>query len=190
VQWCSLCHADLRPEEEREAARLAADSARQAAEGRLSGTGPAADGSDGPDGSDRVADLLVGVGSGGGAGVDVEGAPVAAPRRGGRHARPSPVPVDPAGPAPQPAPGRAAAVPATDPTGATDTTEADRALRAAGVDVAGMLELLAADQDRSWDALTGRMSNKGQRTLYVCGAVVLLTAAGLLALFVLGTIFG
>jgi hypothetical protein len=167
VSWCSLCHADLRSDEEKEAARLEAE--------KLAGAGISVPGA-------LVVDS------------PAEQVRAGAPTR-GRHARPSTSPTATLEhPAPRTAPAAAAEsgeLTATAPVPEAETEQKLAELQQAGIDVDGMLEMLASST--SADPLHGlvdRISSKGSRAIAVIIASTALTAIGLGLMFVLGWIFG
>ena len=151
--WCSLCHEDLRTEEERAAARAQAQPWE------------AVD----PQGAEAVP-----VPSG--AATPPDAATPARPG-GGRHRRPAPA--DPTAAATRTVPVEAAAGPGP---------AVDAALAEAGIDVAGMLELLAANEGRPLSPLQDRLSDKGTRVLAVVTAVTVLTVVGIAVMTVLGSL--
>ena len=59
-------------------------------------------------------------------------------------------------------------------------------LAKAGIDIRGMLEVLAANEPPPLGPLSDRLATKGQRAIAVLVAAVALTAAALLVMFVLG----
>lgn len=167
AEWCSLCHADLRTEEQRAAARPAPEWVEPAVDPDPSPSPAAA-------APDRTAEL----------------AAVAAPR--GRHARPAgstdgAQPADPADGA-QPVPGPVPARPAVG-LGSTSamSADADAALAKAGVDVQSMLSLLAAGEPDALSPITGRLSSKGSRAVAAAVATVALIAVAILTMFVIGS---
>lgn len=173
ISWCTLCHADLRSDEEKEAARLEAD--------RLAGVAlPSAlvlD--DATDARDKV------------------GAMTAPPR--GRHARPGTV-TDPVAAvvasrlAAKPSTAKPAALePTAEPGPATsdETIEKLAELKDAGIDVDEMLHMLATSSSGGFvDRMIDRLSTKGSRAIAVVVGIAFLTSLGLLLMFTLGSIFG
>ncbi len=167
AEWCSLCHADLRTEEQKAAARPAPEWVEPVVD-----PGPSPEVA-APDWTDELA-------------------AAAAPR--GRHARPagaaqSSEPADTAarpvaGPVPaRPAVGHGAG---TSPVSAV-SADADAALAKAGVDVQSMLSLLAAGEPDALSPITGRLSSKGSRAAAAAVATVALIAVAILAMFVIGS---
>ena len=186
MAWCTLCHADLRSPEEKEAARL--ESALVLAAGGAARAGAV------PVPADTGQDLSAAPASG-------------SPSPRGRHARPSSTVTLPAvlalaptaaartadasGPATDPATVAAASAAAS--AAAAAESEAKLAeLREAGIDVDGMLQMLAAD--KAHDPLTGfvndRLGSKGSRAIVILVASAVLTSLGILVMFVLGSVFG
>jgi len=178
MAWCTLCHADLRSPEEKEAARL--ESALVLAAGGAARAGavpvPADTGQDLPD-------------------TPASGSP--SPR--GRHARPPSTVTLPAALtlAPTAAARTAAATVAAASSAAAAAAAAESEaklaeLREAGIDVDGMLQMLAAD--KAHDPLTGfvndRLGSKGSRAIVILVASAVLTSLGILVMFVLGSVFG
>lgn len=185
MAWCTLCHADVRSEEEKEAARLEAE--------QISGAGIM-----------LPAELVL---------SPAESLVAAAPPR-GKHARPSTLSSLPALPAPAapPALGRLAAlagngVPArvagagsvdvdeldapAGPSTSVETEQKLAELREAGIDVDGMLAMLSSSA--SADPLHGlvdRLSSKGSRAIAVIVASTALTAVIFGLMFLLGSVFG
>jgi hypothetical protein len=177
ASWCSLCHADLRSEEEKAAARPPEPWVDETVEAPEWVHAPTSDVVDGPDATSTVSttDATDGTDA-------TDEAALAAERR-GRHARPS----DGTALAITPDVTMAGAV-ATMPGAPAPSgpTAADVALIKAGVDVDAMMSLLAADQSKPLPALSGRLANKGNRALAAVVAVVTLTALGVLAMTLLG----
>ena len=178
--WCSLCHEDLRSEEDKAAALRVEEWATVPAapdqgtdwDAELSAL--AADPDEGP------AVLRGDPGVRGDPGSHEPSAEVPVPVR-GRHAKPAqsaPVPLDHSATPTADAPGTAGA--------GTDLSEVDLVLAKAGIDVRGMLELLAANEPPPLGPLSGRLVTKSQRTIAILVAALALTAAGLLVMFVLG----
>jgi hypothetical protein len=179
MSWCTLCHADLRSEEEKQAAMpeqaLLLVPAAAAAEEQ--GVPQAAQATDHPVVSrGRHARAAAPVADG-----SVPAALATAPSRPGAT-------LDPAG---------VAALPdlSSDQVAAALNAETEAKLaelREAGIDVDGMLQVLAADKDR--DPLTGfvqqRLGSKGSRAIAILVASATLTALGILVMFALGSIFG
>ncbi len=165
AEWCSLCHADLRTEEQKAAARPAPEWAE-----------PALDPEPAPEvaAPDPTAEL----------------AAAATPR--GRHARPpgtaqTSEPADGAG---SPVAGPVLTHPAVGlGAGSTSamTADADAALAKAGVDVQSMLSLLAAGEPDALSPITGRLSSKGSRAVAAAVATVALIAVAILTMFVIGS---
>lgn len=168
-QWCSLCHADLRSDEEKEAARLEAEQLASA-------------------GITLPTDALVD------ASTNTVGA-AAAPR--GRHARPSvEVGVAAHRPTLTAAPATSADLPGLTASVSTIATAAETEeklaeLKEAGVDVDGMLQMLASSSvGGPLDGLIDRVSSKGSRAIVVIVASTVLTALGIGLMFLLGSFFG
>jgi hypothetical protein len=166
MSWCTLCHADLRSEEEKEAARLEPSLLLV------------------PGGADDLALTQSALTQ---SALAQSALAQSVPTR-GRHARPSPTPAAELPLALVAAPGTAA-----DPDGPAAESEAKLAeLREAGIDVEGMLQMLAADKGS--DPLTGfvkeRLGSKGSRAIAILLASAALTSLGILLMFVLGSIFG
>jgi hypothetical protein len=173
ISWCTLCHADLRSDEEKEAARLEADK------------------NSGVASSSAAAALVLDEA------LDPVGA-MAAPAR-GRHARPGAV----AEPVALAVAGRLAAAPAaakpaaveptteTSPATSGETIEKLAELKDAGIDVDEMLHMLATSSSGGFvDGLIARLSTKGSRAVAVVVGMACLTSLGLLLMFTLGSIFG
>ncbi len=184
--WCSLCHADLRSEEERAAARPPVPSWAE----ELVPETPVWASTAAPPVAPEVAPAT---------------APTAEPARDvadgsahrGRHARPaaetgavSTLPSTLASTLPstvqstvepsEQSPVEPARVPVA------IGSDADSALAKAGVDVEAMMSLLAADQSKPLTPLSSRLSSKGNRAIAVLVAVAVLTAGGILLMSVLG----
>lgn len=170
--WCSLCHADLRTQEERAAARppepWVADVVEEVpawASGSAAAAGAAP--------ADLAADLAL------------------AERR-GRHARQAPAASAVTDPAagrtadPQPAAVQATAELATVGSPVLGLPDPDAVLAHAGVDVEAMMSLLAAAQTKPLAPISGRLASKGSRAIAAVVAVVALTALGILVMSVLG----
>lgn len=190
MSWCTLCHADLRSEEEKEAARLESSLLLVPS----GATVTAGDDGIADDFATPTARSLAG---------SVPGAGNALPSR-GRHARPSATPAMELPPALIGTPGTPET--ATAPEGASAQLSAEAVaaaaaaeseaklaeLRQAGIDVDGMLQMLAADKGS--DPLTGfvteRLGSKGSRAVAILIASVALTSIGILVMFVLGSVFG
>jgi hypothetical protein len=181
MAWCTLCHADLRSPEEKEAARLESSLVLVSGTGGIGSSGPAAD-----EQLPAAAD-------------PADAAPVSSR---GRHARPSSTTQLPAVLAVAP-PAAAAALthPAASSLDALQAATAAAAaeseaklaeLRQAGIDVDGMFQMLAAD--KSADPLTGfvqqRLGSKGSRAVAILVASAALTSLGILVMYVLGSVFG
>jgi hypothetical protein len=173
MAWCTLCHADLRSEEEREAARAEADLV-------LAHSGASADEED----SALVTDTAP------------QAAPVASR---GRHARPGPAVVAPPAALPAATAGRTdveldpdAAAAATAAATAAETDAKLAELQAAGIDVESMIAMLAIDRrsDPVSTFVEQRLSTKGSRAIAIIVASVTLTSLGILSMYVLGTFFG
>ena len=178
--WCSLCHADVRSDEEKEAARAETALLESAVDPTV----------------------LVALATG----VEATATAAEAPR--GRHARPSTLPLTALplaadGPsragatALATAPGRRAdtvADPTADdggPATSTETEDKIAELKQAGVDVDGMLQMLASTSGTDpLNGLVERLSSKGSRAVAVLVAAAALTVIGIALMFVLGTVFG
>jgi len=180
MAWCTLCHADLRSPEDKEAARLESALVLAAGSGARDGAPPGL--------ADPGFDLL-----------DVAGTSVAPSR--GRHARPSTAADLPAVLALAPAAPTAAttdlSAPAADAAAATAAAAAESEaklaeLREAGIDVDGMLAMLAADKahDPLTEFVNDRLGSKGSRAIVILVASAALTSVGILVMFVLGSVFG
>jgi hypothetical protein len=174
MAWCTLCHADLRSDEEKAAA--AAEASLVLAH---SGGAESAEQADAADGTDAP---------------QVTQAPVASR---GRHARPAPeAEAMPAVLAKLPAKLPADRIELDADAAAVATaaeTDAKLAeLQAAGIDVDSMLAMLAIDKPR--DPVTTfveqRLSTKGSRAIAIIVASTTLTALCILVMFALGTFFG
>jgi hypothetical protein len=176
MAWCTLCHADVRSDEEKEAARLEAE--------QISGAGIM-----------LPAELVL---------SPAESLVAAAPPR-GKHARPSTLSSLAALPAPAALPAdavlaRAAGAGSVDvaeldaPAGPSTSAETEQKLaelRQAGIDVDGMLAMLSSSA--SADPLHGlvdRLSSKGSRAIAVIVASTALTAVIFGLMFLLGSLFG
>ena len=192
MSWCSLCHADVRSEEEKEAAR--AEAALLVGSGVTLSDGTVSDGtlsdgtlSDGTLSDGTLSDVAVHDVTSELAIVDHE-SPV--PTR-GRHARPSavshePVPIRPVEPV---ATGESAGV--AGPATSAETQHKLEELKAAGIDVDEMLHMLASDDDSGpLKGLVDRISSKGSRAIAVMIGATVLTVIGFGLMFVLGSIFG
>jgi hypothetical protein len=182
MSWCSLCHADVRSEEEKEAARAEA--------ALLVGSGVTVSDvtlSDVTLSDVTLSDVAVHDVTSELAIVDHESP---APTR-GRHARPSavshePVPIRPVEPV---ATGESAGV--AGPATSAETQHKLEELKAAGIDVDEMLHMLASDDDSGpLKGLVDRISSKGSRAIAVMIGATVLTVIGFGLMFVLGSIFG
>ena len=173
--WCSLCHADVRSDEEKAAALAETALLEAAVESPLHEPVPA--------------------------GVEAAGAGAQAPR--GRHARPSTLPLSAhsatssaaaaGSTALATAPGSSSAPVAESdgPASSTETEDKIAELKQAGVDVDGMLQLLASTSGTDpLNGLVERLSSKGSRAVAVLVAAAALTAIGIGLMFLLGTFFG
>ena len=172
--WCSLCHADLRSEEEKAAARPPEPWSDETVEAPAWAHVPSSALADDPS-TASTADAAA-------------AAALAADRR-GRHARPSEQAPEPSGHDVRTAPDVTSALGVTtthDVARSAVVTSADAALIKAGVDVDAMMSLLAADQAKPLPALSGRLANKGNRAIAAVLAVVTLTAVGVVVMTVLG----
>ncbi len=176
MAWCTLCHADVRSDEEKEAARLEAEQISAA-------------------GIMLPAELVL---------SPAESLVAATPPR-GKHARPSTLSSLAALPAPgalpaDAVPARAAGAVDVDvaeldaPAGPSTSAETElklAELRQAGIDVDGMLAMLSSGA--SADPLHGlvdRLSSKGSRAIAVIVASTALTAVIFGLMFLLGSFFG
>lgn len=174
--WCSLCHADVRSDEEKAAALAETALLEAAVESPVREPVPA--------------------------GIEAAGAGAEAPR--GRHARPSTLPLSAhtatnssaaaaGSTALATAPGSSSA-PVAETDGAVTSTETEdkiAELKQAGVDVDGMLQLLASTSGTDpLNGLVERLSSKGSRAVAVLVAAAALTAIGLGLMFLLGTFIG
>ena len=173
--WCSLCHADVRSDEEKAAALAETALLEAAVESPLHEPVPA--------------------------GVEAAGAGAQAPR--GRHARPSTLPLSAhsatssaaaaGSTALATAPGSSSAPVAESdgPASSTETEDKIAELKQAGVDVDGMLQLLASTSGTDpLNGLVERLSSKGSRAVAVLVAAAALTAIGIGLMFLLGTFIG
>ena len=169
--WCSLCHADVRSDEEKEAARAEAALLEAAVDSPAREPAPTT--------------------------VEAAGAGAEAPR--GRHARPSTLPLKVDSPAAAGTTALATApdsssAPAAESDGAAMSNETEdkiAELKQAGVDVDGMLQMLASTSGTDpLNGLAERLSLKGSRAVAVLVAAATLTAIGLGLMFLLGTLFG
>lgn len=173
--WCSLCHADVRSDEEKAAALAETALLEAAVESPLREPVPA--------------------------GVEAAGAGAQAPR--GRHARPSTLPLNAhsatnsaaaaGSTALATAPGSSSAPVAESdgPASSTETEDKIAELKQAGVDVDGMLQLLASTSGTDpLNGLVERLSSKGSRAVAVLVAAAALTAIGIGLMFLLGTFIG
>jgi len=184
MSWCTLCHADLRSQEEKDAARLESSL--------LLVAGGAQDTQDGAEVQELVSAHL-GATSAAAGPTATAAAPTGPPR--GRHARASaplatgvPLTSGEAGPAQAPT-----ADLSFDAIAAATAAESEAKLaelREAGIDVDGMLAMLAAD--RGHDPLAGfvseRLGSKGSRAIVILVASAALTSIGVLVMFALGSI--
>ena len=166
--WCSLCHADVRSDEDKAAALAETALLEAAVEPPVREPVPAG---------------------------------AEAPR--GRHARPSNLPLSAhsatnsataaGSTALATAPGSSSA-PVAESDGAVTSTETEdkiAELKQAGVDVDGMLQLLASTSGTDpLNGLVERLSSKGSRAVAVLVAAAALTAIGIGMMFLLGTFFG
>jgi hypothetical protein len=190
--WCSLCHEDLRSEEEKAAAVRVPEwatvpaSPEQGTDWAAELAALAADPQDGGAvAPGDPADPADWAGKAPGADPQPQGSPLQLPVR-GRHARVTELATSPAPPSvPHPGDAPTAAPRATAEAG-TDPSDADLVLAKAGIDIRGMLEVLAANEPPPLGPLSDRLATKGQRAIAVPVAVVALTAAALLVMFVLG----
>ena len=185
--WCTLCHADLRTEQEKEAARVESSLALVASGAGLPAP-PVGENASSAQSATDASTLSVAATPG------VDSSAMAGPGR-GRHARATATSGDQM-PADGPGPGElelaGVELSAEDRAAATAAeSEAKLAeLRASGIDVDGMLAMLAAD--RGNDALTGfvkdRLDSKGSRAIAILVASAALTSLGILVMFALGSI--
>jgi hypothetical protein len=187
ASWCSLCHADLRSEEEKAAARPPEPWLDE----------PAAEVPTWVQAADPAPDHVpvaatTGITSAEMTSADtasaaMTSADMAAAERRGRHARPSagpsgePQTVVPVGAASPVAAAESSPV-ATDVSGPSP----DAVLTKAGIDVEAMMSLLAADQTKPLPSLSGRLASKGNRAIAAVVAVVALTAVGIVVMTLLG----
>jgi len=173
ASWCSLCHADLRSDEEKAAARSSVPAWGEEA---------------GPDPASWAPTELLTARTAAATPTEAEVETEVEERR-GRHARhAAPVGTAPAGTAPvATAPVGAEpggiGLPAAGSVGGSDP---DAVLAKVGVDVDAMMSLLASDQSKALTPLSSRLSSKGNRAIAVLVAAGALTAGGILLMTVLG----
>jgi hypothetical protein len=166
ASWCSLCHADLRSEEEKAAARPPEPWLDESVEAPV--WAPA------PQQVEPVSDPVAAAVTAGTTATEAE--------RRGRHARPA-----------EAVPRAAAAVSTDEHVAPPETaaasavaSNADAALAKAGVDVEAMMSLLAADRSMPLPSLSGRLASKGNRAIAAVIAAVGLIAVGIVVMTLLG----
>jgi hypothetical protein len=177
--WCTLCHADLRSEEEKAAAKAMAGSPSWEDDTTV--------------GSDRTADGRTADAAGGEAtdwAAELAAlnepalagpVPAPAPSR-GRHARPASE-----RPVINPQAHRPALASRQQPDPEPELSAADAALAEAGVDVAPMLELLAGNEARPLVPMADRLTDKGSRAVAVLVGTAVLISVGVLVMFMVGS---
>jgi hypothetical protein len=173
ASWCSLCHADLRSEEEKAAARPP--------EPWLDDPAPAPDWANVAPSTElpTAADVTV-------------VADAAEVNSRGRHARPASETAVTTTPAPtnepQPAAASTTTVPELSGQSTVSTPNPDAVLTKAGVDVDAMMSLLAADQSKPLTPLSSRLTNKGNRAIAAIIAAVALICLGIVAMTLAGLV--
>jgi len=181
--WCSLCHADLRSEEEKAAARPPEPWLDDTVEAPLWAPAPRSavvdDGAPGP--TYATAPEPAGWATETVTATTTE--TESATERRGRHARPAEA-------APTSASSGSTIDHAAGPASAGSTAvagpSADAVLTEAGVDVQAMMSLLAADQTTPLPSLSGRLAYKGNRAIAAVLAAVGLIVVGVVVMTVLG----